>query len=349
MMIAYKGKVITSIPDEIKVNDWVYWTGCPSGHKIWFVREIKNKNAIVSPTEYSPRAQYPQLSELKILKVEYQDITLKQDVKKLTIANLDIKDWVLVSKSKVIDQPQELSFYVTNGIAHLHPLTEKDLIIRKNKTPSETQAVINSVLLVELYLKSFGFSISAIESVIENYSQPWRKYHTLQHINHLLNKFRTSDHWKDLAPLERQALNIAIIFHDVVYEVGSKTNEINSAEFLRYCNSIWSDETLEPKVFPTEYINGICEIILSTKDHIPTSKLSKILIELDLSSFDLSWKECLEQNYLVMEEFGSKFTWEEFQKVQINFLESYKHKVNTPQAQENIQDLINLMKVRTSF
>lgn len=71
---------VTVSPKKIGEGSHVYWDGCPSKVKLWYVREVKpNGNTVISPDIISPRAQTPFIEELKTLVVEY--VVCGKDVK----------------------------------------------------------------------------------------------------------------------------------------------------------------------------------------------------------------------------------------------------------------------------
>lgn len=93
----------------------------------------------------------------------------------------------------------------------------------------------------------------------EHYNEPHRYYHNWSHIDDLLIKAYTRNILSD-------NLMLAIVFHDIIYNPKSLTNEEDSADLLlRYYNN-------------TEVITAILE----TKTHKFTTELSEQLCELDL-------------------------------------------------------------------
>lgn len=61
------------------------------------------------------------------------------------------------------------------------------------------------------------------------YTQPGRHYHTLQHIEQLLDLLdAVNEHCSDLV-----ALQLAVFYHDIVYDVQRNDNEVQSAAIAR--------------------------------------------------------------------------------------------------------------------
>ena len=76
---------------------------------------------------------------------------------------------------------------------------------------------------------SLGFAENRQEFklLLASYNQHHRKYHNEQHIDAVLT---TLDKTKELA-VDPAALELALWFHDAIYKIFSKTNEIDSAEW----------------------------------------------------------------------------------------------------------------------
>jgi hypothetical protein len=53
-----------------------------------------------------------------------------------------------------------------------------------------------------------------LDELLRAYSEPTRKYHTIEHIGSLLRKLDEHDH----AVVDRDAVVLAMLFHDVVYD-----------------------------------------------------------------------------------------------------------------------------------
>ena len=70
-----------------------------------------------------------------------------------------------------------------------------------------------------------------IERIVEYYVEPHRHYHTLEHIESMFNFLAR---YQDICDLEdKQAVDLAAIFHDIVYDPISKENETQSIEVFK--------------------------------------------------------------------------------------------------------------------
>ena len=125
--------------------------------------------------------------------------------------------------------------------------------------------------------------------IIKKYSEPSRKYHSFTHIEFMLGKV------KELKMMVNSAQDIAILLHDVVYEIGSHKNEINSAEYavnmlLKY----------KPHNVRQDQIDNIVLCILSTINHVPLCEDAKEIIDLDLIQFATdydNYKKTIREEY----------------------------------------------------
>jgi pantetheine-phosphate adenylyltransferase len=112
-------------------------------------------------------------------------------------------------------------------------------------------------------LKKIGFS----DSVLASYDEPWRFYHTREHLREVLDFLRSRKAFSD-------ELFLAAVYHDSVYSPKSKDNEARSAERFQ---SDASEAGLGKKK-----IKAIVQLILDTKDHEASSPESQKLIDADL-------------------------------------------------------------------
>jgi predicted metal-dependent HD superfamily phosphohydrolase len=104
------------------------------------------------------------------------------------------------------------------------------------------------------------------------YAAPARHYHNLRHIAACLEELGTVvDHLAD-----RDSAEMAIFFHDVVYDTRGARNEVDSADAAQ--------RQLERLGAPRRLINTVRELILDTRHSaIPHSPDGRFVVDVDLS------------------------------------------------------------------
>ena len=147
------------------------------------------------------------------------------------------------------------------------------------------------------------------EQLIRLYSEPQRHYHTLNHLKHCLGQFdRASDHMDDPTAVE-----IALWFHDAIYDPHASDNELKSAElFLQL-----TEDALE-----ADFSRKVYALIMITMHQQPPQTLDeKFIVDIDLSSFALPWEEFKQDSQAVREEYAHVKD-EDFFPNQLTFLRS---------------------------
>jgi predicted metal-dependent HD superfamily phosphohydrolase len=111
----------------------------------------------------------------------------------------------------------------------------------------------------------------AWRDLVLRYSEVHRFYHTLDHIDRMLG-------WLDSASTDQIPIELAIWYHDVVYDPRSTQNESLSASLFR--TGIGSH--ISPVV-----VSDVCRLILATdhKCHLSQADDESLLIDIDLSIF----------------------------------------------------------------
>jgi predicted metal-dependent HD superfamily phosphohydrolase len=111
------------------------------------------------------------------------------------------------------------------------------------------------------------------DALIGLYAQPYRKYHTLEHVTEMLRVIGKLG--ANLSNLP--AVQLAVWFHDAVYDPDSKNNEKASADLAR--------AALEPLRIPANVLNDIERLILATQ-HTNTGIVAEdeaVLLDCDLA------------------------------------------------------------------
>lgn len=188
----------------------------------------------------------------------------------------------------------------------------------------------------KIYAKTYNF-------LIKKYSEGHRKYHNFEHIISCLKHFdlvreKLTNPWN---------VEIAIWFHDVIYNILSKKNEIKSANAaIRFLNNLDTDQ---------KTINIIFNLILATR-HIEKPQVSdeKYIIDIDLAVLGSPHSEFLNYEYNIRKEYKI-FPYSIYKKHRMiilnNFLQSDNifltdefNKMYNNKARKNIQILLKEME-----
>ena len=110
------------------------------------------------------------------------------------------------------------------------------------------------------------------DDLLARYAEPHRAYHTLDHIRECLEQF---DGAQSLA--ERPAeVELAIWFHDAIYDARSSDNEEHSAE--------WAARSLLEAGASSESSGRVRDLVLATKHNAsPVGPDASFLVDVDLS------------------------------------------------------------------
>ena len=123
------------------------------------------------------------------------------------------------------------------------------------------------------------------------YREPHRRYHTPAHIEHCLCCFDLAADRMD----EPDAVEMALWFHDAVYDVPTEENERRSAELFAARAGGRGSERFRSKVHRL--------IMVTTHREPPATLDESFIVDIDLSSFGLPWEEFLRDSIAVREEF----------------------------------------------
>lgn len=148
-------------------------------------------------------------------------------------------------------------------------------------------------------MRNLGVGMQAsgglLSYLLASYSEEHRKYHTLTHLACMFDK---AEEWGwILTPSEE----LAIFYHDIVYEVGSSSNEADSAALLG---------ELRPLVAGHPGVQAILvkasTIIQETARFLEpaVTQEAERVMDLDLSGLADPWQLFCIKNHLLQEEFG---------------------------------------------
>jgi predicted metal-dependent HD superfamily phosphohydrolase len=111
------------------------------------------------------------------------------------------------------------------------------------------------------------------ERLLASYSEPQRHYHTGQHLNECLHEFNEA---RALC-MDALLVELAIWFHDVVYDPRAQDNEERSAGLAAEC--------LRFAKAGDEICLVVTGLVLATKHHVAATPDQALLIDVDLSIF----------------------------------------------------------------
>ena len=110
------------------------------------------------------------------------------------------------------------------------------------------------------------------DALIQAYREPQRHYHTLQHLEECLDHFDALRHLAE-HPAE---IELALWFHDSVYDVHARDNEARSAD--------WADQALRATGLAPAACARVHALIMATcHDALPASPDAQLLTDIDLA------------------------------------------------------------------
>lgn len=130
------------------------------------------------------------------------------------------------------------------------------------------------------------------ERLVERYAEPHRHYHTLAHVQHCLLEF---DAIRDLAD-HADSVEMAVWFHDAIYDPKAKDNEARSADLARV--------VLDVGGIREEFGERVAELIMATSHSAsPSFNDAALLVEADLAILGRSeaefdeYERCIRREY----------------------------------------------------
>jgi len=196
-------------------------------------------------------------------------------------------------------------------------------------------------------LEFFKFPADVIKHVCDSYNGGNRYYHNLWHVLEMLNYADLN--CSRLSDEDKAALYFAIIFHDVVYDTRSKTNEEDSFAVFEHAIGPFSIESPEEWEKWQRIEAKVKEMIIATKEHNYSESLPeyvKIMIKSDLERLTIPFPQFWENTKQIMKEYYW-VDFSDFRKGRMEFFKSYGPKVAFmgDQAQKNIEAAYNTLSV----
>ncbi|TFF33753.1 adenylyltransferase/cytidyltransferase family protein [Mucilaginibacter psychrotolerans] len=150
------------------------------------------------------------------------------------------------------------------------------------------------------------------DGVLDNYRQSYRFYHTLAHLDEIWSLLTMQGHG------ENDALLLATVFHDIVYDPKSSTNEEDSAAYFQ--EVFHGDEQLKQEV---------TAIILDTKTHQPQTPLSEIFSAADLNILYQPLDRLLDYEHRIFKEFQF-VDYKVYKQKRVEVLQTLRQSIDNP-------------------
>ncbi len=128
--------------------------------------------------------------------------------------------------------------------------------------------------------------------LLRHYQEPHRRYHTPGHVTHCLREFDSAR----AHMTEPDAVELAIWFHDAIYDARAHDNEAASAAFFEREAKGDMPESLRHLVHDL--------IMITTHTTLPSTNDECFIVDIDLSGFGLPWQEFIADSAAVRAEFS---------------------------------------------
>lgn len=134
---------------------------------------------------------------------------------------------------------------------------------------------------------------AVFHALLAAYGEPHRKYHTLQHLRECLTRFDDAA----VDALRAAEVEIALWFHDAVYDVNRSDNEVRSADWAR-------GALLEAGASHdgAERVHAL--IMVTTHSGVPASADERLLVDIDLAIFGSDSARFAEYEQQIRAEYG---------------------------------------------
>ncbi len=128
--------------------------------------------------------------------------------------------------------------------------------------------------------------------LVRHYSESHRHYHVLAHLAHCIDWHERSSAGMD----EPDAVEMALWFHDIIYQTPLQDNEMYSARLFRQRAG---------DSFPQEFTERVCNYIIATIHGTPPADPGAAYVQdIDLSSLGRPWAEFLCDSTSIRKEFS---------------------------------------------
>ncbi len=130
-------------------------------------------------------------------------------------------------------------------------------------------------------------------ALLASYAEPHRAYHSQQHLAECLALF---DEHRDLAQHPAE-VEIALWFHDAIYDVHRHDNEALSAD--------WARQALQGAGAPVEVAERVAALVLATRHSVaPATPDEQLLVDIDLAILGASPERFAEYEMQIRREYA---------------------------------------------
>lgn len=191
---------------------------------------------------------------------------------------------------------------------------------------------------IENALKTWNFNIS-FEEICAYWDVEGRYYHTSKHhLEDTLNLINESRFLYKLSEYDFDLLILSALFHDIIYTPGAEDNEERSVELMKTFNKSELNSSSISRM-----LTDLSKIILETKNHIGSTKMSKLFQNLDMSILNSDFRTLLKYETLIRKEYIFVDSLD-YLNERSKFLLDNVHLVDNP---ENIYHLIKYLEFIT--
>lgn len=136
------------------------------------------------------------------------------------------------------------------------------------------------------------------DELLARYSEPHRRYHSLQHLTECITTFEPV---RDLAA-HPDEVEIALWFHDAIYETRRHDNEEQSAS--------WARSALLDAGVPREAAQRVYSLVMATRHTaLPTLPDEQLLVDIDLSILGADAQRFAEYEQQIRDEYSFVPRW----------------------------------------
>ena len=129
------------------------------------------------------------------------------------------------------------------------------------------------------------------DAIAGHYRESHRRYHTPEHVDHCLRQFDLVGGMLE----EPDAVELAVWYHDAVFDTEGTDNELRSAQLFE----AHASQCMAPTLVRT--VHGLIMVTVHSREE-PTTRDQCFMVDIDLSSFGLPWLEFLRDSVAVREE-----------------------------------------------